>query len=195
MGTSSRTRYPSDVSDNEWAFAAPDLTLMREDAPQRQHPLRELFNGLPPWEAVSQQTRRWLAADVFGTLIADLRVLLRLGRDRTAQPTAVILDSRTLQSTPESGGRTSWDGAKKRKGSTVHLAVDTLGHLLALHVTSARDQAREQVGALAAAVQAETGRDRRDGDASLGRRGVDPPGHDRHHGSPTSAYVRSVSTL
>lgn len=82
---------------------------MREEARQRQHPLRELFNGLrfiartglqrrfmpydlPPWEAVYRQTRRWLAADVFGMLIADLRVLLRLGRDRQAQPTAVILD-------------------------------------------------------------------------------------------------------
>lgn len=176
MATTTCTRYPSDVSDDEWAFIAPYLTLMREDAPQRQHSLRELLNGLrfitrtglqwrfmphdlPPWEAVSQQTRRWLAADVFGTLIADLRELLRLGQGRTAQPTAAILDSRTLQSTPESGARASWDGAKKRRGTTVHLAVDTLGHLLALHVTPAKDQDRDraQVGELAAAVQAATG--------------------------------------
>jgi transposase len=100
---------------------------------------------------------RWLAADVFGTLIADLRVLIRLGRDRGAQPTAVIRDSRTLQSTPESGARASWDGAKKRTGSTVHLAVDTLGQRLALHITPAKEQDREQVGELAAAVQAATG--------------------------------------
>jgi transposase len=174
METPPRTPYPTDVSDDEWAFLAPYLTLMREDVPQRHHALRELFNGLrfiartglqwrymphdlPPWQAVYQQTRRWLAADVFGTIIADLRELIRIGEGRSAHPTAVILDSRTLQSTPESGHRAGWDGAKRRKGSKVHLAVDTLGQLLALHVTPANDQDRAQVAALAAAVQEATG--------------------------------------
>lgn len=174
METTPRTPYPSDVSDEEWAFLAPYLTLMREDAPQRKHPLRDLFNGLrfcartglqwrylphdlPPWHAVYQQTRRWIAADVFGAIIADLRELIRLGEGRAAQPTAMILDSRTLQSTPESGARAGWDGAKRRKGSKVHLAVDTLGHLLALHVTPANDGDRAQVAELAAAVQEATG--------------------------------------
>jgi transposase len=41
-----REPYPSDVTDEEWAFVAPYLTLMREDAPQRAHSLREVFNGL-----------------------------------------------------------------------------------------------------------------------------------------------------
>ena len=41
-----RKAYPSDASDDEWAFVAPYLTLMREDAPQREHALREVFNGL-----------------------------------------------------------------------------------------------------------------------------------------------------
>jgi transposase len=41
-----RKPYPSDVSDEEWAFATPYLTLMTEDAPQREHSLREVFNGL-----------------------------------------------------------------------------------------------------------------------------------------------------
>ena len=120
METPLCTPYPTDVSDNEWAFLAPYLTLMREDAPQRHHDLHELFNGLrfiartglqwrsmphdlPPWPAVYQQTRRWMAADVFSTIIADLRELIRLGEARAPHPTAVILDSRTLQSTPESG--------------------------------------------------------------------------------------------
>jgi transposase len=40
------TKYPSDVSDEEWAFVAPHLTLCREDAPQREHALRAVFNGL-----------------------------------------------------------------------------------------------------------------------------------------------------
>lgn len=174
MDTTPRPRYPSDVTDEEWAFLAPYLTLMREDAPQRKHPLRELFNGLryiaraglqwrfmptdlPPWPAVYQQTRRWIEADVFEAIVADLRELIRLGEGRAPQPSAIILDSRTLQSTPESGARAGWDGAKRRKGSKVHLAVDTLGHLLALHVTPANDQDRAQVAELAAAVQEATG--------------------------------------
>jgi len=174
METAPRTPYDSDVSDEEWAFLAPYLTLMREDAPQRTHSLRELFNGLryiaraglqwrlmphdlPPWQAVYQQTRRWLAADVFTAIIADLRTLIRLGEGRTAQPSAAIFDSRTLQSTPESGERAGYDGYKRKRGSKVHLAVDTLGQLLAVHVTPANAQDRGQVAELAAAVQAETG--------------------------------------
>jgi transposase len=165
--------YPSDVSDEEWAFAAPYLTLMREDAPQRDYPLRELFNGLrwlaragapwrmmpndlPPWEAVYQQTHRWIKAGVFESMAHDLRVILRLAEGRKANPSAAILDSRTLQSTPESGARAGYDGAKRKRGSKVHIAVDTLGHLLALHVTPANEQDRAQVKALAQQVQVAT---------------------------------------
>jgi transposase len=172
--TASRRPYDSDVSDEEWSFLASYLTLMRDDAPQRTHPLRELFNGLryiartglqwrfmphdlPPWHAVYQQTRRWLAAGVFETIIADLRVLIRIGEGRAPEPSAVIFDSRTVQSTPESGARAGWDGAKRKKGTKVHLAVDTLGQLLAIHVTPANAQDREQVAELAGAVQTATG--------------------------------------
>src|ERR1700678_2407335 len=65
----------------------------------------------------------------------------------------MILDSRTLQSTPESGARAGYDGAKRRKGSKVHAAVDTVGHLLALDVTPADEQDRAQGGELARQVQ------------------------------------------
>jgi transposase len=170
----SRKSYPSDVSDDEWAFVAPYLTLMTEDAPQRDHSLREVFNGLrwlvrtgaawrmmphdlPPWHTVYQQTRRWLNAEVFVAIVHDLREILRLAAGRQAKPTAAIFDSRTLQSTPESGSRAAYDGAKRRKGSKTHMAVDTLGHLLALHVTAANEQDRAQVGQLAEAVQEVTG--------------------------------------
>jgi transposase len=169
-----RKGYPSDVSDDEWAFVAPYLTLMREDAPQREHDLREVFNGLrwivragaawrmmpndlPPWEAVYQQTQRWLKAGVLEALVHDLRVLLRLADGRRAQPSATIMDSRTLQASPESGPRAGYDGAKRKRGSKVHLAVDTLGHLLALRVTAASEQDRAQVEQLAEQVQAVTG--------------------------------------
>jgi transposase len=169
-----RKPYPSDVTDEEWAFVAPYLALVREDAPQRRHDLREAFNAVrylartgaqwrllphdfPPWPAVYQQTRRWLAAGVFEAIAHDLRMLLREAADRLPHPTAVILDGRTLQSTPESGARAGYDGHKKRRGSKAHAAVDTLGHLLALVVTPASAQERDQVAELAAAVQAATG--------------------------------------
>jgi transposase len=86
-----------------------------------------------------------------------MRAVLRNADGRKESPTAAILDSRTLQSTPESGGRAGYDGAKRRKGSKVHLAVDTLGHLLALCVTAADEQDRAQVSELAKRVQEETG--------------------------------------
>lgn len=169
-----RKPYSTDVSDEEWAFVAPYLALVREDAPQRTHDLREVFNGLryvvkggvtwrlvpndlPPWEIIYQQTQRWLRAGVFEAMVHDLRLLLRTFTDRKGQPTAVILDSRTLRSTPESGPRASYDGAKRKKGSKIHIAVDTLGHLLAAHVTTASEQDRAQVGVLAEAVQDATG--------------------------------------
>jgi transposase len=107
--------------------------------------------------AGSEQTQRWLRADCFKSIVHDLRELLRVAQGRTPEPTAAIFDGRTLQSTPESGGRAGWDGAKKKKGSKVHMAVDTLGHLLALLVTPANDQERAQVAELAKAVQQTTG--------------------------------------
>lgn len=64
-------------------------------------------------------------------------MLLRVLNGRNEQPSAVILDSRTLQSTVESGGRAGYDGGKRKKGIMVHIAVDTLGHLLGLVVTPA----------------------------------------------------------
>ena len=108
--------------------------------------------------AAYQQARRWLAAGCFEAMAHDLRAILRLADGREAGPTAAVLASRTVQSTPESGARAGYDGHKRRKGSKVHAAVDTLGHLLALTVTPASDGDREQVAALAAAAQAATGR-------------------------------------
>ena len=169
-----RKPYDSDVSDEEWSFVAPYLTLMTEDAPQRDHDLREGFNGLrwivragapwramphdlPPWHTVYQQNQRWIRAGVFETIVADLRVLIRLGEGKAEQPTAAIFDSRTLQGSVENGDRGGYDGHKKRTGTKLHLAVDTLGEFLALVVTPANVDERTQVDELAEAVQVATG--------------------------------------
>jgi len=118
---------------------------------------RMMANDLPPWHTAYQQTQRWLKAGVFEEMVRDLRMLMREIEGRTPQPRAAILDSRTLQSSPESGWRAGYDGHKRRKGSKVHLVVDTLGQLLAVLVTPANEQDRAQVGALAAQIQQATG--------------------------------------
>ena len=79
--------------------------------------------------------------------------MLRLLAGRHTEPSAVILDGRTVPSTPESGARAGYDEHKRRKGSKVHAAVDTLGHLLALKVTAANEQERAQVADLVEEVQ------------------------------------------
>ena len=169
-----RKPYPSDVTDDEWEFCAPYLTLMTEEAPQREYSLREIFNAVrwlvrsgapwrylpgdfPPWAAVYQQTRRWIKADCFADMVHDLRTLLREAQERKPQPSAAIFDARTLQSSVESGARAGYDGHKRRRGSKTHMAVDTMGHLLALLVTPANEQERAQVAQLAQAVQEATG--------------------------------------
>jgi transposase len=166
--------YPSDASDAEWAFVLPYLCLLPEDAGQRVYNLRDVFDALrwivrtgsqwrylpkdfPPWPMVYQQSRRWLAAGCFEAIVHDLRAVLRVAAGREPEPTAAIFDGRTIQSTPESGSRAGYDGYKRRKGSKVHMAVDTLGHLLALHVTPANEQERDQVAVLAEKVQEVTG--------------------------------------
>ena len=116
----SRRPYPSDVSDEEWSFVAPYLILMVQSSPQRQHDLREVFNALrwlvragapwrmlpndlPPWEAVYPQSRRWLDAGCFEAMASDLRSIIRVAQGKQGQPSAVVFDGRTLQSSCESG--------------------------------------------------------------------------------------------
>ncbi len=195
-----RTNYPSDVSDAEWAFCAPYLTLMKEDAPQRDYSMRAMFNAvrymvragcawrmipndLPPWSTVHQQAQRWIKAGCFEAMAHDLRKLIRLLlNEREANPSAVILDGRTLQSTPESGERAGYDGYKRKKGSKVHAAVDTLGHLLALKVTAASEQERAQVADLAKAVQLATKDNVKIAFADQGYTGEQPNHHAAENG-------------
>ncbi len=174
MGNRGGVGYPSDVSDDEWGLVAPYRTLCREDAQQQEYSRRAVFNALrwrlrsgshwrmrpndwPPWPVVSQPMPRWLRAGCLETMVEDLRSRLRGCSGRKPPPTAMILDSRTIQSTPESGGRAGDDGAKRRKGSNVHAAVDRLGHLPALRVTAAEEQDRAPVERLAEPVPQITG--------------------------------------
>jgi transposase len=191
--------YPSDVSDAEWEFVRPYLCLLPEDAGQRVYNLRDVLDALrwmvrggspwrylpkdfPPWEMVYQQTRRWLAAGCFEAIVHDLRAVLRFAEGRNPEPTAAIFDSRTIQSTPESGPRAGYDGYKRRRGSKVHMAVDTMGHLLTLHVTPADEQDRAQVAVLSEAVQQVTGESVELAYVDQGYTGDDPEGDAASYG-------------
>jgi transposase len=169
----SRRPYPSDVSDEEWVFVAPYVSLLPQTAAQRRHDLREVFNAVrymvrtgapwrwlptnfPPWEAVYQQPRRWIAAGCFEAIVHDLRLLVRAAAGRNPQPSAAIVDSRTLRSTVESGSRAGVDGHQRVRGSKVHRVhaeVDTMGTLLALAAPSANQAERHEISALAQRVQ------------------------------------------
>lgn len=63
---------------------------------------RMLPTNFPPWEMVYQKTQGWLNAGCFEAMVSDLRLVLRVAQERQGQPSAVILDVRTLQSTCES---------------------------------------------------------------------------------------------
>jgi transposase len=194
-----RKPYVTDVTDDEWEFLAPYLTLMDEAAPQREYPLREVFNALrwlvrtggqwrliphdlPPWTAVYQQTRRWLQWGCFEAIVHDIRVVLREKAGKQPWPTAAILDSRTLRSTPESGPRAGYDGHKKINGSKVHMAVDTLGHILGLLITAADAQDRALVGALTEQIQVVTGQHVEVAYADQGYTGTAPEEAAAEHG-------------
>jgi len=206
-----RKTYPSDVTDDEWAFCAPYLTLMTEDAPQREHPLRDVFDALrwlvrsgalwrylpgdfPPWEAVYQQTQRWIKARVFEDMVHDLRELLRAAQERKAKPGAAVFDARTVQSTVESGARAGYDGHKRKKGSKTHMPVDTLGNLLALLVTPANEQERDQVAKLAEAVQKATGESVEIAYVDQGYTGDRPENAAKEHGIQLEVVKLSEAT-
>ncbi len=99
MEDTPRKPYPTDVSDDEWAFVAPYPTLTDPDAPQRKHDRREVLNALrgivragapwrrlpttfPPWAAVYQQSQRWIRARAFEAVVHDRRMLLRMADER-----------------------------------------------------------------------------------------------------------------
>jgi transposase len=169
-----RQPYPSDLTDAQWKRIEPHVPKPKPGGRPASVDRREIVNAsfyvvregitwralphdFPPWRTVYQQTQRWIRAEVFEAIVADLRVLIRLGEGKNEQPTAAIFDSRTLQGSVENGNRGGYDGHKKRKGPKLHLAVDTLGEFLALVVTPANVQDRTQVEELAARVQEATG--------------------------------------
>ena len=100
---------------------------------------------------------RWFEHHCFENMQHDLRIMVRREDFRDGQPTVALVDSRTLQSTPESGSRAGYDGGKKKRGTKIHLAVDTLGNVISIIATAADEQDRDQVFDICQKIQEETG--------------------------------------
>ncbi|HVO42685.1 MAG TPA: transposase [Aggregatilineales bacterium] len=194
-----RRIYPRDVPEAEGTVSAPDLTLMKEDAPPREPTGRAVFNGrrdsgrsgeawrrmppaLPPWYRVDQQTQRWWAAGVCEARVDDWRRLLRPAAGRQAEPRAIIIDGRTLPSSPERGARAGDDGHKQRPGSQGHRGVARLGRRLTRLVTPANQPERAQGEARAEAVQASTDDAVEGALVDEGDPGAQAPPDAAHHG-------------
>ncbi len=151
-------RRPSqgDVTDEEWGFVAPYLTLMKEDSPQRQYELRELSSALqlagprrcavaiiaeqfPPGKAVCQQTQRWFRAGCFESMTDDLCSIMRVvqvRQDQSGAHASVHMRERSVRRI---------HGYKRKRGSKTLISVDTLGHLLSVYIPPADKQKHAQL--------------------------------------------------
>jgi transposase len=102
---------------------------------------RALPIDFPPRSTVFGYLTRWRRAGIWDQIHDVLRDQLRRRAGRRAEPTAAVIDSQSVRAA-ETVGRASrgWDAAKKVGGRKRHIAVDTLGLLLLVHVTSANVQ-------------------------------------------------------
>jgi transposase len=134
QGMSERKPYPNDVSDDEWAFVAPYLTLMTEDAPQRDYPLRGgipwrlMPHDLPPWHTVYQQTQRGMKAGVFEAMVHDLREVLRIAEEREAQRYSTVVHCNPARKAVNAPDMMAPSGARVVKRTWRSSPVGAVGH-------------------------------------------------------------------
>lgn len=101
-----------------------------------------LPKDFPDWRIVYKTFRRWMARGLFETMYDELRKLWRIREQRNEDPTAAVVDSQSVKTSPQ-GGPSGYDAGKKVKGRKRHLVTDTLGLLLAVLVTTASTQDRD----------------------------------------------------
>jgi putative transposase len=154
---SNTTRYPSDLTDEQWQLVRP---LLPKRKTKVGHPVtvdrrailnaifyilrtscqwRQLPHDFPPWGTVSSQFHRWRTSGLWEKLDNVLHRKARQLEGKDPRPTAGIVDSQSVKTT-EVGGERGYDGSKKVNGRKRHIVVDTLGLLIACVVHPANVQ-------------------------------------------------------
>jgi transposase len=175
-------RYPTDLTDAQWALLDPLLPEPawaagpggRPEAHCRRQIVdailyvvdngikwRALPSDFPPWQTVYSLFRRWEEAGASQAIMDALRARERISEGRAAAPSAAVIDSASVKGAPTVGASTrGYDAGKKVNGRKRHIGVDTMGLLLWVLVTPANVQDRDGAKPLLEALAATTSRPR-----------------------------------
>jgi transposase len=162
-------RYPTDLTDAQWALLEPLLPVMlclteiggRPELHSRRAMIDAMFylvdNGIkwrampadfPPWRTVWGLHSRWKADDVPAGIVDALRAIVRVAAGRSAEPSAGVVDAQSVHESAEGvvpAATSGYDSHKNVNGRKRHLLVDTLGLLIGVVVTPA--SAQDRIGA------------------------------------------------
>jgi len=138
----SKQRYPSDLSDEEWALVEPLIPPGKRGGGKRKVALREVVNGLmyilstgcqwravpkdlPPRSTLFDYFDLWNWDGTLGCIHEELYVRCREAMGREASPTAAIIDSQSVKSAEKGGPRSTRAGMMRGKRSRARSVISS----------------------------------------------------------------------